>query len=224
MDDILGGFVEKLIPGTQGKEEFFDSLADYHINRYGSKDKLLNAIEQDPAGFLSDVSLVLGALGVVARTAGTISKVSTLSKIGKGITATSRLLEPTTLAIKTAQTFNKYSGIQKLFKITARQFMAKGIEIGKTSEVAIARTNIGNIQPVDWLNQHGIYGSLDDISKQLGNIQRKTKIMVDNSLEGVGQLYKSEAANKILFQVDNLLSTKKGIPTPGLSDEFTKKQ
>ena len=53
-------------------------------------------------GFLGDLSAVVSGAGLAVRTAGTVSKVSALSRAGQAITKVGLAAEPTTVLIKTA--------------------------------------------------------------------------------------------------------------------------
>ena len=100
--------------GSVEDEKMVDGMVEFFVDRYGSKDKILNTIEKDPVGFLADAASAVGGAGLALKGASVGGKVSTLAKAGGALSKYSRALEPTTLAVKTARKLNEVSGINKL--------------------------------------------------------------------------------------------------------------
>jgi hypothetical protein len=88
------GAVEKVIPGRQGAEDQFDTLADFYKHRYGSVDEFLDTLYNDPVGVAADASVVLGGAGSLLRGAGAASKVSVVAKAGNVASKVGRVVDP----------------------------------------------------------------------------------------------------------------------------------
>ncbi len=77
LSDVAVGGVEKLLgTGTGEHIPNWDAFAQHVKDRYGSTGNLYKTMETDPAGFMADVSIILGGLGAV-------SKSGALSRAGK---------------------------------------------------------------------------------------------------------------------------------------------
>jgi hypothetical protein len=192
LTDIAAGGVAKLIPDRfitepekleqkQQLQDKFDQLIDLQIERYGSKDRILNTIEKDPAGFLGDLATVLGGAGAAIKATGTAGKIATVSRLGDRVVKFSRLLEPTTAALKISRGTNKLLGVNKAMRAASGRLMKKSLRISDPLEKSIA-AKTGIKRSADWLSEHGISGSLEDMSKQLDDIQKRTKSIVDREL------------------------------------------
>lgn len=90
--NTTAGAVEKLIPGEQKHEKYADALADFYVDRYGSKEKFLQTLQEDPVGVVSDGSLFI--------TGGAMA----LPKIGKTVGKVGAAIEPINIATNIALT------------------------------------------------------------------------------------------------------------------------
>jgi len=79
----VAGGVEKLIPGVQRGEKFFDAYVQYLKGRYGNPDKFYTSLVNDPAGTALDIISIidLGATSVKS-----LAKVGNLDDVAKGAT------------------------------------------------------------------------------------------------------------------------------------------
>jgi hypothetical protein len=91
----LGG-VQKLIPGQQESEVAFDQLTGFLKDRYGSPQNTLKTIQEDPVGFLGDLSGILTGGGAILRGAGTAGKISSLTRAGQATSQVGALIDPLT--------------------------------------------------------------------------------------------------------------------------------
>lgn len=66
----VAGGVEKLIPGEQRGEKFFDAFTQYIKERYGNPDKFYTTLVNDPAGTLLDIVSVVDLGATAAKTLG----------------------------------------------------------------------------------------------------------------------------------------------------------
>jgi hypothetical protein len=106
LDDVIIGGISKLIPGDSGitddYQNKFDAVKNAMIQRYGSWDNVKNTIYKDPVGFALDASTILGLSGGALKTAGEVSKLSTLGDIGNTLTKANEFVNPISLATKGA--------------------------------------------------------------------------------------------------------------------------
>lgn len=72
------------------------AFADFYKNRYGSMDKALNTLEQDPVGAMLDASAVTGITGGLARRAG-------MTKAADALRTTSAAVNPINAALNTGK-------------------------------------------------------------------------------------------------------------------------
>jgi hypothetical protein len=90
---VAVGGLEKLVPGQQDNEDNFDAVVDFFKSRYGTKEAAFNTAYEDPVGFASDLSVVLGGVGAVAK-AGNLNKVASVA------TKASKAIDPFNAASK----------------------------------------------------------------------------------------------------------------------------
>lgn len=70
------GLYQKITPGVQPNEAMVDAVGDYFKNRYFTVDGFKQAVAEDPAGVLADVSTVLtGGGSALAKAPGMVGKV-----------------------------------------------------------------------------------------------------------------------------------------------------
>lgn len=115
----LGG-IQSLIPGEQGNEEAFRQTYQFFKNRYGSTQKLSRTIEEDPVGFIADLSTFFTVAGGAIRGVGAVSKVSKVSQAGQALQKVGAATEP--LGIGT-----------RLGAKAVRQPLKAGISLGRES-------------------------------------------------------------------------------------------
>ena len=94
------GLVEKLIPGVQEEEQYWDGIAQLYVERYGSIDGLKKAIATKPVEVMGDLSAVVGGAGGAARVIGTVGKIQKVTDLGRVLQQTSHIMEPVGAAMK----------------------------------------------------------------------------------------------------------------------------
>jgi hypothetical protein len=97
------GTAQKLIPGQQKSEASFDALTNFFKERYGGVENVKKTIQEDPVGFLGDLSTVLTGGGGLAAKTGQLSKVSSLAKAGQAVSKAGTAIEPLGLMGKVAK-------------------------------------------------------------------------------------------------------------------------
>ena len=75
LGNLIEGGVQKLIPGENESEQYFDDAVDVYKDRYGSLEKAGDTIKNDPVGAFSDIIGVGGVLapGKIGRSARAVS-------------------------------------------------------------------------------------------------------------------------------------------------------
>ena len=77
------------------REQSFDAVRDFFAERYGGVENFKRTLADDPVGLAADLSSILAPAGIAARAPGVAGKA------GKVAQATSRALDPITLAART---------------------------------------------------------------------------------------------------------------------------
>jgi|TARA_R110002153_G_scaffold253265_1_gene411247 hypothetical protein len=111
--DLGRSLVQLAKPGEQGDEYIAKGVGAYFADRWGGLENVKRTAATDPAGFLSDVALVLGGgVGIALKTGGKVAQISgvagkvpdraarNLSMVGTGITKGLQTLDPVTAALK----------------------------------------------------------------------------------------------------------------------------
>jgi len=101
----------------------FELVKDFFVERYGSGEKALNTLENDPVGFALDLSVVFSGVGGVLRGAGTVTKVAPITKAGQVSSKIGQITEPITGTIKAGKALltKPKGGI-----VGGAQFLTKG--------------------------------------------------------------------------------------------------
>lgn len=93
--ELVVGGVQKLIPGEQSSEPTADAVWDFIVERYGSPEAAKRALSTDPAGVLSDATMVLTGGGAIAARAPGMA-----AKLGKVAGAAGDVIDPIAMAGK----------------------------------------------------------------------------------------------------------------------------
>lgn len=89
MAKMLNGAAQKVIPGEQRHEEYFDAFVNHMKSRYGSIEQVNETISADPAGVLADMAtFISGGIGAPLRGIGATKA------LGEVAGATSRIMRP----------------------------------------------------------------------------------------------------------------------------------
>ena len=219
---IALGALEKAVPGTQSHEQAFDVLADAMVERYGSKDKILNTIEKDPVGFAADLSTVLTGVGGVvkgaATAAGKSAIISTraatrLAETAKTLSRVGNTIDPINIAASTARVpfstikkANESIGIDKVireFDVDAK--MKDALQLTPSQKINITRKTYTD-KIGERLAKWGVSGTLEEMSQQLGEIGNKSRQALDQRLASVSDVFKpkGKALEKTLDQLYEL--------------------
>jgi len=245
LGSVAAGGVEKLIPGEQAEEKYFDNLTDFYKDRYGSFDKFLTALEDDPVGIASDASLFLTGGGALATKLGGVSKASSLVRAGQTASRVGQAINP----------INAVTGLtgatKALFPKLAQKIEKSNLRLTRTKEGAMATQGLGfsddaiNItknrlnEVTDYLAKQKIVGNPLDRFAKATNIYYKTEDALDNffssfskgsvvkqdkvirSLQGLKSIYKGERDyNAITKQIDGAI---KAIKSASKNDALTYK-
>jgi len=186
-------------------EKAWRATINFFVDRYGGKDRILNTIEQDPVGFLSDASTFVTGAGAIVGGIGKVSKVGKLTTIGKGVVKTGRLLEPTMVAqkalqvgiVKPTKLFNKATGMEQFFAAKAGEFAEKALNISPSAGAKLAHKTFKK-PPGEVLAEFGIHGTLDEMGGQLATLARRSKTLLDEGLADIPTTYRNATTRKTL--------------------------
>lgn len=218
--EAIGGALGSLGSSPEQAEQTLGALADFFVERYGSVDKVLNTVEKDPAGFVADLSTVLtggagaakGVTSAVAK-AGIISTrmATRLSNTAAAINRVGNLIDPVNVAASSAKipfqaikNANEAVGIDRMiktFNVDAK--MKEALQLNPSQKINITRSTFTPLVG-ERLAKWGVSGTLEEMSSQLAEIAEKSQKVLDSSLAGIGQVYKSKNTSKILDQLYEL--------------------
>ena len=103
----LGG-LQKLEPGRQPQEQAFEQAYKFFKDRYGSTRSITRTLEEDPVGFIADVSTLLtgaggavrGGVAVGAKVGATGTRAAQIGRVGSAIQKAGTFTEPIGLAAR----------------------------------------------------------------------------------------------------------------------------
>lgn len=171
----LGG-VQKLIPGEQSSEQYADAFGSFIKDRYGSGDAIMQTIQNDPVGFLGDLSSFIMPAGAAARA------IPGLGKIGSAAQNTGALLEPFNM-IKMGVSKGIPSGVPGKLYESAAKFSTtltpdqRSALINTGLERGLSPTRAGVNKAQDVLT--GLENQIDELVKQAdetGNLIPKERL------------------------------------------------
>jgi len=218
----VGADIVAALGGDVGKQqEAARGIYNFYQQRYGSAEKLQETVERDPVGFLADVAGLFSGgasaakgLGKAAQFAGATGLASKIATAQTFLTRTAQVVEPLGIVPKaisaTASKANSVLGItENLRKLPSKAFgrdLFSGAQLEGISNKTFTK-DVGE-RLANW----GITGSLDDMTRQLSEIETKSAAAVDNALAGIKTLHRSEPLDEALEVVvktlDNMKSEK----------------
>ena len=125
------GAAQLLVPGEQGMEDNARAVGSFYKDRYGSIDKIKNTLYTDPVGAGLDVATVATGAGGLLKGAGSLSKISGLTKAGNAFSKAASFTDPFSMASR---------GVSKAAS-TGRAKLASGLT--RASDDIVTR-GIGN--------------------------------------------------------------------------------
>jgi hypothetical protein len=164
------GLVELLIPGEQKDEAAVRAMGSFLKDRYGSVEDALETLEEDPVGFMSDISILFTGGGLLA------TKVGRMSTVGKNIQTIGSVVDPISGAglalnklvttrtpinslVKTALDLPKKKGLIRIDDLS-NEFLRKGLNVTRKSlkqlddDIGRVKSQIDNI--VDSKTKDGV--------------------------------------------------------------------
>lgn len=122
---LLRGTFEKILPGEQPNEVYFDNLAQIYKDRYGSEDAIAETVSQDPFGFVADVYMIAGATSAAGKLSSIkkIQEATSLAKTGQALTTGMKSLKKA-IPIKSTS--------DKVFNAYNKAFLPRGKTIKRT--------------------------------------------------------------------------------------------
>jgi len=239
--NILGIELSEGQLGSEEDEKAFHGMVDFFAERYGGGERILETIERDPAGFLSDAATLIGGLGGGVSLAGKLGKAGKLADLGAKTSKASRLLDPVVAipkAVKTVTTKPAKAAVRAGLKATGFDKVVNRISAKSMGDVIDASaTDVKNIigsagrNPLEWMVEHGIGGSLEKMKFQVDHIAEVARNKLDTQLSKVTGKFKHRDTQVLLNELRNSISrefadsgSQSGatlrIPRENLSDEM----
>jgi len=195
------GFIEKLIPGDQGHEQFADSMLNFFTERYGGMDKFLKTVQNDPVGFAADLSTVFGGAGTALQA----SKIGLLSKAGKVASTAGKVLNPVTAPFEAA------GGVRTLLSKTelpesiyARTMKMPPGSLGEEGRASVLQTLVREEKlPLGKNTLFKVNQIIKDTDKKIGD-----------TLEALSQQGAQVDINVVVNALDDLKTAYKNRPNP----------
>lgn len=208
LGNLALGALEKGISGTQKHEVYFDKLKDYYKEKYGSQDKFLQTLQNDPAEVLSDASMFVTGGATGAAKLAKVSKVGakaapTLEKVAQVGTA----IDPLNLGINTAA-----YGASKAIPRTVAPMMYESAAKWSTTlspqeRAAITETALKNQIPLS-------YEGLGKVQSKLGELGDKMDTLIANATDKNIKI----PATKVLESLKDVKKTSGGFKIEAAQD------
>lgn len=203
LGNLALGALEKGISGEQKHEVYFDAVKDYYKTKYGSEEKFLQTLQNDPAEVLSDASM-LATGGATAA-----AKLAKLSKVGakavpvlEKTAQLSTAIDPLNLLANTA-TYGATKVIPTTVAPKLYESAAKWSTTLKPEErAAITETALKNQIPLSYEGLGKVQSKLVDLGDKMDNLianatDQNIKIPATKVLESLKDVKKTSGGFKI---------------------------
>lgn len=155
------------------REQSFDAVADFFVDRYGGVENFKRTLAEDPVGFAADLSTVLGGVGALpARVPGVVGKT------GQAVQAAGRAIDP----IRAAATAIKATGSNLIAPVIGAA-TGTGAETVRAAAEAGSRGNRAFID--NMRGNAGINDSIDMAQSALGQIRKERGAAYRSSMQGI---------------------------------------
>jgi len=198
--------------GVEGQqaEQTTEAVAQFFKDRYGSWDNVKKTVQEDPVGFLADVSMLVEGGGAALRgvsTAGKVAevgKVGTLSKIakvGETVQKVGRELDPIVATTKlVGKTLQKVGEVKKIATFASKVDPAI-LETAKRLEVdlpasAISKSKIVNL--LETIGGRGLFGTR--IADKIEGAFNKLNDVADNLVKDTANAPDLTSAGKAVSE------------------------
>jgi hypothetical protein len=209
----IPGTVVGIAKGEVKPEQLWEGLKDYGKETYGSKENFLYALETDPFRIVNDLATIPQGIGGAAKIGGKIAVkagvrgASNAVKIAQNISDVGNAMEASKMASWTIKGTGKVLGINKKLSKTADAIgdalYREGYGLkGKEDEILRnAGLPKGN-PPQKWLRDHGLRGTPQEMSNQLGQIVKDSAKAKSDILSGMNGTFRSTPAHAIMSEMD----------------------
>lgn len=231
------GAVQKLIPGEQKQEKYFDSIVQGIQNRYGGRPVFdervgfevpayAKTISEDPFGFLLDVSMIAGATGAGLKTAGKLSKSQALVKAGS-FPMTASAVKSAKTAIQSSKPYQTAfpsrtarvnmaidEGIIKSIRpsVVGKRTSGQSLKYKNNAQEAVKTIveNKNNLQFTDDLGNtvNRLPENLEEFSQAIQQTKSQVYKYYDDLLERAGDQKGTVDLSKISSELDRVVSDK----------------
>jgi hypothetical protein len=228
-EDVLANYVGREMSDESYK--IMQGLSQAFADRYGTTDQwkkgdfgaLINTVEKDPIGFLSDASFVASSGGALAKGAAKLGKITGLDrasrtaafldKAGEIGVKTGRVLEPTLLVTealpkvtklairKGAGNWIKSSKMGKWLEDNA-VFMAQKAGSATEGDLKNLSKRVYNERVGETAARFGIHGTPGEMAEQSRKLATYGKNQVDIRLKGLRDTYQNRAIENALSELN----------------------
>lgn len=166
-------------------EELASAVGQFYADRYGGVERVLKTVQEDPVGFLADVSLAFTAGGTVLKGAGAATKAAGLTKAGSTISKVGRAVDPLKYAGKAVK--GTVKGVKNALSTT--KLHASSLKLAPSDIRAISKGSSAGMHPSKWMIRNRVHGSIDEMVDKLDEIHTSSKTMVDDGLARITKTY-----------------------------------
>lgn len=204
------GIVQRVLPAglvdALGRDErgdqFYDAVAEHFINKYGSEEGFKNAVANDPAAILADLSTILtGGGSIISKIPGFASAGSKISSAGAAIEPLSATTKAVLPLVSSAVT-GLSGGLTGVGSDPIKQAFRAGQEGGEASSLFTSNLR-GTAQPTDIVDT--ARAALASIRAQASKTYRenmagvsndKTVLSLDDTINSLNDSFNKFAAYK----------------------------
>ena len=204
------GIVQRVLPAglvdALGRDErgdqFYDAVAEHFINKYGSEEGFKNAVANDPAAILADLSTILtGGGSIISKIPGFASAGSKISSAGAAIEPLSATTKAVLPLVSSAVT-GLSGGLTGVGSEPIKQAFRAGQEGGEASSLFTSNLR-GTAQPTDIVDT--ARAALASIRAQASKTYRenmagvsndKTVLSLDDTINSLNDSFNKFAAYK----------------------------
>jgi len=217
------GIYSMITGGDSADEETAKLVGQFYIDRYGSKDAILNTLNTDPMGFISDAALAFTGGGGLVKILGKTNKY--VAKAGNVLSRLGQRIDPLRQAALLSKTGIKSArNVSGLMSGVGSQTLQAIYEIGKSGSKTEQEAFLKALQGSDDLNSI-VEDSLQAL-KGMKNAKQQSYLKELENLNLGSYKLKQNAPYKLTNKIREHLRSfdKKGVSTLSNSDELLRNQ
>lgn len=185
----------RAMPGGENRQKTLEGMGDFYKDRYGDAESTAETMYEDPVGFLSDVAIGTGALGVTAKA----TRIPSVAKAGEATVKFAQAVDPITQTARGVGGVIKGATQGRQIAPFARQVnpdvVKAAAEIG-VDLPASAKTNSRIVPAVEAVVSKGLFG--EDILKKIEGARVVLAKYADDLVASTGQAPDLVSAGKVI--------------------------